>query len=225
MKILIVVAHPDDEVLGAGGTLLKHKQAGDGIYIHILTDGESSRGGLDGSDKLSDHSIKKRRSAAEQVASEVGAAGFLVDKFDDQKLDSYPHIEIVRAIEKFSEKIFPDIVYTHFGGDLNKDHRITHSAVITAFRPVISESPSKILSFETLSSTEWGIYNFQPNYFIDISDSLEKKKELVSLYGSEIKDSPHALSIENIVYTARKWGASIHTDAAEAFSLIREIRK
>jgi len=214
MKVLVVVAHPDDEVLGMGGTLLKHQSRGDEIYIHILTDGLYSR--------LKDNS---RVNAAKQVTLKLNITELKIDNFKDQMLDTYSITEIISSIEKFGVNISPDFIYTHFPGDLNRDHQIVYQAVLTAFRPITSKSPMRILCTEVPSSTEWGITNFNPNYFVNISDQLEQKIELVKLYLEELREFPHPRSIENIVLTAKKWGCFIHTDAAEAFVIHRETWK
>lgn len=212
MNILVIVAHPDDEVLGMGGTLLRHKNEGDEIYIQILTNGLYSRS-----------NSKKRLHEAKRVAEKLNAKELRIEEFDDQKLDAYPIVNIINSIESFSQKINPEIVYTHFSGDLNKDHQITHQAVLTAFRPINKNSPLKIICAEIPSSTEWGINKFNPNYFVDISEDLEQKIELANFYCEEIRAFPHPRSTENIVNTAKKWGSHIHSTAAEAFFVEREI--
>lgn len=225
MKVLIVVAHPDDEILGMGGTLLKHQNSGDEIFIHILTDGHSSRLNETTTTKKNSEPIKRRLESARYVAKQLGAIKIHIDSFKDQMLDNYPLIKIVKAIEFFSKEIDPDIVYTHFGGDVNMDHRITFLAVLTAFRPVNKNTPSKILCAEIPSSTEWGDIKFNPNYFVDISDFLDSKTKLLSCYDYEMKEFPHPRSIEAIKNHSYNCGSVISAKAAEAFFLIREIWK
>ncbi len=223
MKILVVVAHPDDEVLGMGGTLLKHRANGDDIFIHILTNGESSRlNEITGFEKLREK-VESRKTAASEVSKVLGVKDLLIDEYDDQMLDTYPLISITKSIESFSKKINPDIVYTHSHIDVNEDHRITFSAVLNAFRPAKSNFPSKILSAEIPSSTEWGYPGFIPNYFVNISDFLEKKIHLISFYKNEIRETPHPRSVDSIIINSQKWGSVIHCNAAEAFILIREV--
>jgi LmbE family N-acetylglucosaminyl deacetylase len=223
MKVLAVVAHPDDELIGMGGTLLKHKATGDEIFIHILTDGHSSRLEQKTSNKYLEETVKRRIDSANNVAEQIGVSDLLIDRFDDQMLDSYPLIEVIRAVEKFGNKIFPNVVYTHFGGDLNIDHRITNSAVLTAFRPGSGVFPEQIFCAETLSSTEWGVTSFHPNCFVDITEFIDKKLTLLTNYKSEFKNYPHPLSLENINNTGKKWGGYINVQFAEAFQLIRKI--
>lgn len=225
MKVLIIMAHPDDEVFGMGGTLLRHKSAGDEIFIHILTDGHSSRIKEVIDDKYKDKSVKERIKNAEKVFNALKVKDFLIDYYDDQKLDAYPLLQITQSIEAFSNKINPDIVYTHFKDDVNEDHRITFRAVLNAFRPAQKKMPTKIISVNIPSSTEWGYSAFQPNYFVDISNFLEKKIKLISLYKAEVKQYPHPRSVEKIINSAKAWGAVINADAAEPFFIIREIWK
>ena len=225
MKILIVAAHPDDEVFGAGGTLLKHKDAGDEIFIHILTDGHSSRESSSIKDKYSNTQVLKRLNSAREVSSSIGAKDILLDEFDDQMLDSYPLLRITKSIEKFSKKIKPDIIYTHFANDVNNDHQITFSATLNAFRPAAEHSPMQIICMELPSSTEWGFPGFTPNYFVDISEFLEAKIKLIEFYEDELRSSPHPRSIEKIKSNSRKWGSVILSEAAEAFFIIRQIWK
>lgn len=225
MNILVVVAHPDDEILGMGGTLIKHRNAGDKIFIHILTDGHSARLKKAKAKFLNDHSVKRRIKSAKLLASKLNAAKILVDGFYDQMLDTYPLLKIVKSIESFAKNIEPDVVYTHFSGDVNKDHKVTLEAVLTAFRPINEKVPSKILCTEIPASTEWGNCVFHPNYFVDISDVLNEKLELLSFYDYELKKSPHPRSNEKIKNLAYFRGSSVFVNAAEAFYLVREIWK
>ncbi|QQS35591.1 MAG: PIG-L family deacetylase [Ignavibacteriales bacterium] len=223
MKILVVVAHPDDEVLGMGGALLKHQSNGDNIFVHILTNGESSRLNEVSGSKEFGNAIERRKAAAQEVSKVLAVKDLLIDNYDDQMLDTYPLISITKSIESFSKKIRPDIVYTHSNYDVNEDHRITFTAVLNAFRPAQNNYPSKILSAEIPSSTEWGYQGFFPNYFVNISDFLEKKIYLLSFYKNETRESPHPRSVDNIIINSKKWGSVIHCNAAEAFILIREV--
>lgn len=225
MKILVVVAHPDDEILGIGGTLIKHRDSGDEIYIHILTDGHSSRLKSKSTKMLNDKQIKRRISSAKKAAIKLNASKIIVDKFGDQMLDQYPILNITKAIEKFAKKINPNIVYTHFEGDVNPDHQVISKAVLNAFRPVDSQLSPKILCSEIPSSTEWGISSFHPNYFVDISFQLDEKLDLLKYYDYELKKYPHPRSIEAIKNLAFYRGTNVSVKAAEAFYLIRDIWK
>jgi LmbE family N-acetylglucosaminyl deacetylase len=226
MNILVIAAHPDDEILGLGGTLLKHTANGDKVYIHILTDGHSSR--KRENDNI-EKSVKKRLSCAEKAADTLGAAALHFSDFLDQKLDAVPIIKIIHEIESFAAKINPDYVYTHHTGDVNYDHKVTFQAVINAFRPASNIFPVKLFSFETISASEWGLPAseslFNPNYYVDISAFLKKKLELIKCYEDELKEYPHPRSLKGIELIAQRWGTVIHSEAAEAFILLRGIDK
>ena len=165
-KVLVVAAHPDDEVLGCGGTIIKHKQANDKVKIIFLADGISSR-----KDNTNFKEIELRRKHAISSSKIMG--------IDDNSLDSVQLLKIIKKVEEIVRKYKPTVIYTHHGGDLNIDHRIVHQAVMTACRPITESVCKKILCFEVLSSTEWSNqsigYNFIPNTFIDISLQLKTK--------------------------------------------------
>lgn len=225
MNVLVVAAHPDDEILGIGGTLLKHVDEGDSIYVLLLTDGHSARGTK--KDKKFLVEIKKREKAAHTVCKFFGFTELVFGDFQDQKLDTVPLVDIIQLIEKYAEKVKPDIVYTHHRGDLNKDHRITFEAVVTAFRYTPELKPRKICCFETVSSTEWApAYPdafFIPNYFVNISKYLDKKLESLKIYEKELREYPHPRSIKGIEISARRWGTVVGFEAAEAFYLVKEL--
>ena len=143
-------------------------------------------------------------------------------------MDSIDLLDVVKEVEKKNEELKPDVVVTHHGGDLNIDHRIIHQAVITACRPQPGQTVKRILSFEVPSSTEWQSPSsgnpFVPNWFEDISDTLELKIKALEAYESEMRKWPHARSIKALEHLARWRGASVGAEAAEAFMLVREIR-
>src|SRR3989344_3519958 len=155
-NILVVAAHPDDEVLGAGGTILKHIKAGDKVSLLILGDGETSK--ARGAD------IEKRERQAKEAAEMLGANELILEKLPDNKFDSLSLLEIVKIVESAVERLMPEVVYTHWERDLNVDHRLTCQAVLTACRPQPKSGVKKILAFETLSSTEWQLKS-QANIF------------------------------------------------------------
>lgn len=216
-KILVVVAHPDDEVLGVGGTLCAHRDRGDSISILILANGEDSRG------PVSDP--EKRFDQARGVAEKLKAKLFL-ENFPDNKFDTVSLLSLAQVIEKVAAEVGPDVVYTHHIDDLNIDHRLVCQAVLTACRPQPGFSVSEILSFEILSCTEWQIKDhriFKPNYYIDISKHIEEKKSLMSFYADELRDYPHPRSLIGIEVLAKYRGLEVGLGAAEAFYIIRKI--
>ena len=214
-SVLVVVAHPDDEAIGCAGTILKHTLNGDKVQILILSDGFSSR--LNG---------EKRDNTAYEVSSELGCKKPILCNFPDNKLDSIPLIDLVKRIEQVISEFSPEIIYTHHVGDLNIDHQITHKAVMTACRPLPNSNVKQIYAFEILSSSEWqtpGYFPFIPNVYVDISNYIETKKQILIMYGEEMRDFPHSRSIENIINLASLRGASVGINYAEAFMLLRKV--
>ena len=225
-KILVVAAHPDDEVLGCGGTLSRLTQKGAKCYIQIMAEGITSRDDTRNANLRKDE-IEKLKMQAEDAGRVLGIAGVEFCSFPDNRMDSVDLLDIVKTVEKAIEKYRPEIIYTHHFGDLNIDHQITAKAVETATRP-IKESPVKeIYAFETLSSTEWTFTNpcchFKPNCFIDIENTLSIKIEAFNKYCGENRDFPHPRSPESIVNIAKVRGAQVGLKSAEGFSLIRKI--
>ena len=220
-KILIVAAHPDDEVIGVGGTVAKHAKAGDEVSVLLLGDGITSRGG----DKTG---ITKRANQAKKAAKILGVKKVFLETLPDNKFDSVPLLEIVKKVEKIIYKIKPSVVYTHFGDDLNIDHRLTYKAVITACRPQPKFFVKKILAFETLSSTEWQAKKkknlFSPTYYNDIGGFLDKKIKAMEVYKDEIKPYPHPRSVEGLKILANYRGLETGYKNAEAFEVIRQLK-
>ncbi len=218
-NILIVAAHPDDEVLGCGGTIAKHVTDGDKVYVLFMTNGVGSR---DASSK----EIRDRWIAAQNAADILGIASIQQLDFPDNKMDTVALLNIVQPIEEVIDKLQPEIIYTHFIGDLNIDHQVTHKAVMTACRPQPGFCVKKIYAFEVLSSTEWSYSRskcFTPCKFFDISKYMEIKLNALSCYQQEIRSFPHARSYEMTRYLSKSRGGQVGLDAAEAFEIIREI--
>ena len=219
-KILVVAAHPDDEVLGCGGTLLKHAKNNDEILLLFVSDGESSR-------IKSKKKILYRKKQAIKVAKIIKANKPIFLNFPDNQLDKINILKIAKKFEEVVEKFRPDIVYTHHYNDLNVDHRLTFEATMIACRPLIESSVTEIYCFEILSSTGWrGIknLNFRPNVYVDIKNYIKKKIDLMKVYKKEIKKSPHPRSIESITAKAISRGSEANLFYAESFELIRFIK-
>ncbi len=217
--VLILSAHPDDEVLGCGGTIARHAKRGDSVDIVFMADGVASRPGH------SEEELRTRNQAAEKARTILGASKIHFLKLPDNKMDSLPLLDIVQPLEALIKTVKPEIIYTHHLGDLNVDHRLTHQAVMTACRPQPAFCVKEIYSFEVMSSTEWqtpGYMPFTPNVFVDISDFLSVKEEALKAYETEMRNAPHSRSIENLVNLAKYRGASVGVTAAEAFVLIRK---
>lgn len=222
MKVLVVVAHADDEVLGCGGTMALHSQQGDDVQVVILADGVSSRGIPNDNDYID------RECAAENSCKVLGIKPPIYLGLPDNKLDSLPLLDIVFKIESIVDQFSPEIIYTHNSTDLNIDHRITYQALMTACRPLPGSSVKKILSFEVLSSTEWsndGLgTSFSPNYFVDVTTTANKKMEALQCYELEMRDFPHSRSFSVVQALMTYRGASVGITSAEAFSVQRIIK-
>lgn len=224
-RILIVVAHPDDEVLGIGGTIAKYALAGHKVYCLFLGEGVTSR--YRERVEAEEKEIGVLRRQAEKAATILGTTRGIFKTFPDNRFDSVPLLEIVKTVEEVKEEIEPDIVYTHHQGDLNVDHQITSKAVATAFRYMEGERVNRTYFFETPSSTECSLPNsqnfFLPNTFVDISETLENKIEALRAYQSEIRKYPHPRSPEALRAIAMRWGSVVGREYAEAFELVRAI--
>jgi LmbE family N-acetylglucosaminyl deacetylase len=222
--VAVVAAHPDDEVLGCGGTIARLSRQGRPVHILLLADGETSRTGTGGQ---LPSAIDARNSAAQAAAKILGCQSVHVVGLPDNRLDGLELLEVVRHIEIFMQQYKPTTVFTHHAGDVNIDHRIVHDAVITACRPQPGHSVSELLFFEVASSTEWrppgSSVPFVPNWFVDISATLEAKLEALGAYGTELRPFPHPRSIGAIDACARWRGATAGVHAAEAFFLGRKI--
>lgn len=220
MKVLIIVAHADDEALGCGGAIAKHVKAGDDVSIIFMTNGVSSRNEADTEYK----DITNRELAKKASLKILGINKHWQLNFPDNKMDIIPLLEIVQQIEPIIKEVFPEIIYTHFAFDLNIDHQITHSAVMTASRPQLNSSVKKILSFEVLSSSEWGSPykpRFSPQYFINISDEWETKLKALKCYDLEMRKPPHSRSYQCIEALAIFRGETNGFNKAEAFQVER----
>jgi LmbE family N-acetylglucosaminyl deacetylase len=222
MNILVLAAHPDDEVLGCGGTIARMAQEGNDVFIAILGEGITSR--LDTGQPADPNALEKLHLTCKEVARFLGARDVFIHNLPDNRFDTVPLLEIVKITERILRQVEPQVVFTHHGGDLNVDHSILCRATLTAARPLPGTSVRKIYSFEVPSSTEWsfseGERRFSPNTFMDIAHTLEAKVNAMKLYGTEIRAFPHPRSPEALVATAQKWGATIGVSAAEAFQLI-----
>jgi LmbE family N-acetylglucosaminyl deacetylase len=223
-KILVIAAHPDDEILGCGGTIARLVKEGCDVYTLILGEGITSR------DKKRDRT--KRRKEIEQLKEQVhksnkvvGVEKVFTHDFPDNRFDTVPLLDIIKAVEDIKKRIRPDISFTHYKDDLNIDHQITYRAVITAMRPLPDETVKEIYSFEVLSSTEWGYtLSFSPDVFFDISETMDLKMKAMAEYKSELKNHPHPRSVEGIKQNAQLWGMKSGLKYAEVFKLVRLIK-
>lgn len=223
--IAIIAAHPDDEVLGCGGTAIAHARRGDAVHILILAEGLTSR------DERRDAQARAAelaawRDTARRAGALLGAQSVAFAGLPDNRMDGLELLDIVKRVEAFLAPLKPHRIYTHHGGDLNIDHRLTHQAVLTAARPQGPGSPA-LLFFEVPSSTEWATPGtfapFLPNWHQDISTALEAKLAALAVYADELRPWPHPRSIEAVRDLARVRGAQVGLPAAEAFVLGRMV--
>ena len=219
--VAVIVAHPDDEVLGCEGTISKHKSQNDQVYVVFVSDGVTSR--VDSSD----NDLKARIKSANSAKEILGVNEIFFLNYPDNKLDTVPFLNIVQSLEEILNRIKPDVVYTHHYGDLNIDHRLTNRAVATCRRPMPGNSVFEFFGFEILSSTDWSIVkesSFIPNTYVDISKTLQQKIQALNCYSQELRAAPHSRSVENVIALAKSRGYTVGLDSAEAFISYRMIR-
>ena len=221
-NILIVAAHPDDEILGCGGAIARLVREGARAVTLILGEGITSR---NGDEKSTKSALKELREQAVEANRRVGVDEVIFRGLPDNRFDTIPLLKIVKEIEGVMARLRPDLILTHHGGDLNIDHQITHQAVLTAARPLPGASVRAIFAFEVLSSTEWspGPVPFSPNLYVDVSETLRMKVEAMEAYAGEIRAFPHPRSRRGIEALAARRGAEVGVGAAEAFDLVRGI--
>ena len=223
-SVLILAAHPDDEVLGCGGAIATLAEQGAQVHIAFLADGVGARG----SDAAPEaNELAARRAAAQSACRILGAQSVHFDDLPDNRLDSLPLLDITQRVEALIAQHRPKTVFTHHAGDLNIDHRRVHQAVITACRPQRGHPVRTLLCFEVPSSTEWQPPGsgtpFEPNWFVEISTTLERKLAALDAYAAELRDWPHPRSRQGVEHLARWRGATVGVEAAEAFMLARHL--
>ena len=228
-KILVVVAHPDDEVLGCGGTIARLSSEGHRVYVLILSRGITSRYDAKTDDvrKKQQAQMKRLESQAQRASSIIGvdAKDLRLCDFPDNEFDTVPLLDIIKVIEKAKDHIKPHIILTHYGNDLNIDHQITYKAVITAAQPQPDEVVKEIYSFNVPSSTEWSYpLDFSPNTFFELNtEHIRLKREAMKAYKSEIRSESHPRSISAITLLAKVSGINIGTKHTKNFQCIRRI--
>ena len=223
-RILIVAAHPDDEVLGCGGTIAQFVSEGYQAFTLIFGEGITSRDfKRDIDSRQNELTCLKRQ--LKQANDCIGVQEIFMENYPDNRLDTVSFLDIVKKIEDIKRKVKPKIIFTHHRNDLNIDHQIIFKAVLTATRPLVKETVQEIYAFETISSTEWSFpLNFSPNLFFDISKTLQIKLNAMSFYQSELRDFPHSRSLKGIELTAQNWGMKVGLNFAEAFEVVRIVK-
>ena len=223
-SVLIFAAHPDDEVLGCGGTIAKLADEGVIIHVAFLADGVFSR---TDDTEMQQVKLSARRAAAQKACNILGARSVFFGEFPDNRMDTIALLDIIKPIEALIAKYQPDMVLTHHSGDINIDHQRIHKAVATACRPQCGHSVKTLLCFEVPSSTEWQLPSdasvFAPNWFVDISNTLDRKLAALDAYAAELRAWPHPRSKQGVESLARWRGATVGVDAAEAFVLGRQL--
>lgn len=226
MNVLVIAAHPDDEVLGCGGTIARLAAEGAAVSILILAEGLTARADFNaaqGAATLRVHHERARKAGALLGAREVNLAAF-----PDNRMDVVPLLEVTQRIEREIARVQPEVVFTQHGGDLNIDHVVTFRATMTATRPMRGCPVKRLYAYEVGSSTEWAFQQFEPRFhpqvFFDIEAHLETKIAAMQVYESEARTFPHPRSPEALRAAAGRWGSTIGVRAAEAFCCVRELR-
>jgi len=215
--VLVVGAHPDDEVLGPGGAVAKHAAAGDEVHVLIVTEGTTQQ-------YEDEDLIEQKRADALDCANILGVTDVHFGGLPDMRLDAVGHVEINTVIEDAVSVFDPDIVYTHSRREVNRDHVAVHDSTLVATRP--ESGVNTLLAYETPSSTDYAPdkEGFSADLFVDIGEHLEVKVEAFCEYDVERRPFPHPRSPESLRAMARSRGAASSVEAAEAFDVVRAYR-
>ena len=226
MTVLVVAAHPDDEVLGAGATMARFASEGRAVHSLILGEGATSR-----ADRQADGDqaeVAALAEASREAAARLGTAPPVHAGFPDNRFDHVDLLDIVKVVAEQVARVRPTLVLTHHIGDLNIDHELTARAAITATRPEPGQSVRTVLSFEVPSATGWNFTAARPPFaattFFDVTDTLTAKLHALEAYADELRPFPHARSLEAISAGAARWGSMVGVAAAEPFELVRTVR-
>lgn len=225
MRILVIAAHPDDEVLGCGGMIARRAAEGHHVAITILGEGVTSR--YQQRDQADRAQVERLHGRSREVAHLLGAREVYLEGLPDNRFDTVPLLDVVKILENILAKVGPEIVYTQHGGDLNVDHQVVYRATLTATRPMAGCGVKQVLAYEVASSTEWAFQQFapmfRPNVFINIASTLKTKIQAMEHYESEARLFPHPRSPEALEAIAKRWGSVVGVPAAEAFELVRGV--
>lgn len=219
MRILVISAHPDDEVIGAGGTLIRHVDHGDEVYWCVVTEGYEPT--------WSESGLAAAQRQVSEVQAVIGIKEVFFCGFPTVKLNTVPYMELSSALQRVVDSVQPEIVYTTPRDDINQDHRLVFQSTLVATRPQPNNCVQRLLSYEISPTARYGLpvgsSIFNPNVFVDITDYLDRKLEAMSRYKTLLAKYPHPRSLEGLRIIARERGISVGLQAAECFELIREI--
>ncbi len=227
-RVLVIAAHPDDEILGCGATLARHSRQGDAVFVAILGEGITSRANCreDGMDAMA---LRKLREDARRAAQIIGANELFTFDLPDNRFDSVDLLDVIKIVERLKMTTQPTLVYTHHAGDLNIDHTITQRAVLTAFRPLDDRQPRALYAFEVPSATGWNAPSmeniFWPTHYVGVTETLAVKIEAMEAYHSERRPWPHPRSPRALEVWAQRRGSEVGMDAAEAFVPLRTLQR
>ena len=223
-KVLVIAAHPDDEVMGLGGTIAKLSAQGVECHLLIVTDGSSSQ--YRGSDHLGEI-IEAKKIETKNCADTLGFRSIHYGELPDMKLNTTPHIVINQVIERVIDEVQPDTVFTHFWGDVNRDHQEVYKSKLVAVRPVMGQVVKELYCYRVPSSTEWTPNKadtmFMPNYFVNIEKSAEQKYKAFACYSTELREYPHPRSVQYLREADKAVGIRIGLLVAEEFVLLRKL--
>lgn len=223
---LVVAAHPDDEVLGCGGTIARLVDTGWSVHTLILAEGSTSRD-LHRDRSAHQSKLEELESSASRAGRILGTTSTKLATLPDNRMDGLELLDVVKLIEAEVQRLQPTRVLTHHLGDVNVDHRVIHQAVAAACRPLPGSCVRQLHFFEVPSSTEWrpahSSIAFAPCLFVDIGSTLGRKLDALQAYSSELRPFPHPRSLQAVESLARWRGATAGCEAAEAFEIGRWI--
>jgi LmbE family N-acetylglucosaminyl deacetylase len=224
-RALVVAAHPDDEVLGCGGTMARLADAGVEVHTLILATGHASRDDASPTDALA---LAALQAAAHAAGNALGTASVTLCGLPDNQLDAVPLLTVVKHVEATLRRVQPTVVFTHLANDVNIDHAIVHRAVLAATRPQPGVCVRDVYYFEIASSSEWGAqtpgWTFRPTLGVDVTATLDRKLEAMACYAAELRDWPHPRSLRGLRALAELRGTWMGVAAAEAFEVGRILR-
>lgn len=221
MNVLVFAPHPDDDVLGCGGTIKKHISVGDNVYVCVVTRGKMPL--------FAEEAVLQVRKEHKEAMDSLGVEDISYLNFPAVMLEEQHRYEINKSIDEVIKKYKPETVYIPHFGDMQKDHEIVSEAVMVAVRPRGNYTVKTVLAYETLSETEWNVPHasnaFIPNYFVDITNTLSDKLKALSLFKSQVSEFPNPRSLEAVESLAKLRGSNVGVKAAEAFTVVRIVKK